>query len=247
MQQILSLGIWEREGEEAPQTMAAVLRRPPLALRQRLLEPRDSGHVLSEKSLPVERELDPSGDAIFADAEVAVLTHRLPVGGSVLVLPAGRDLATFMTDGIEHGDLSPDHVAGAGPLWLTAAVLERSCHGHSLIDRVDAMLESVQLSAESVDAFRGSQTQSPDLISDDVAETRRLLGDGFETANHRVVDVPEERETPAGEEYAGSHAHRSEAHSRGSRYDPGPQVSVIELGFHLQIRLPSSSGLRCRP
>lgn len=135
-----------------------------------------------------------------------------------------------MTDPVEHGDLSSDHVAGAGPLWLTAAALERS----RLIDRVDAMLESVELPAESVDAFRGSQTESPDLISDDVAETRRLLGDGFETANLRVVDVLEERETPAGEEHASSHAHRSEAHSRGSRDDPRPQVSVIELGFHLQ-------------
>ena len=57
---------------------------------------------------------------------IIFITQRLPVGGSVLVLPAGHDVAAFMTDPVEHGDLSSDHVAGAGPLWLTAAVLERS-------------------------------------------------------------------------------------------------------------------------
>jgi hypothetical protein len=37
---------------------------------------------LIEKSLPVRRKFDLSGGAILTDDEAAVLTHRLPVGGS---------------------------------------------------------------------------------------------------------------------------------------------------------------------
>jgi hypothetical protein len=77
---------------------AAVLRRPPLALRDSLLELRDFGHVLVEQPLPVEREVNPEAGVIIDCGVVAVLVYRLAVGGAVLVGPAGRHVAGSVGD-----------------------------------------------------------------------------------------------------------------------------------------------------